>query len=62
VFVVLLGAVVAMQVLNNCSKKLSAKQVTALKELGTCLPEKSFKKKTNKLTDKCKQVSYKLCV
>jgi len=56
VIILLLGAVAGMQVLNNFSKKMSAKQISALKEWGTCLPEKLFKKKTHKLADKCKQV------
>ena len=53
---VFIGAADAMQKLNNFSKKFSMKQVTALKEMSTCLPEKNFKKSTNKLIDRCKQV------
>lgn len=51
------GAVAAIQKLNNLSKKFSMKQVTALKQMSSCLPEKNFKKSTSKLTDRCKQVN-----
>lgn len=57
-YVYFIGAVVALQKLNNLSKKFSMKQVTALKEMSTCLPEKNFKKNTNKLIERCKQVKY----
>lgn len=49
-------AAVALQKLNNHSKKFSIKQATALKEMSSCLPEKGFKKSTSKLIDRCKQV------
>ena len=55
-YVHLIGAVAALQKLNQFSKKFSMKQITSLKELGSCLPEKSFKKSASKLTDRCKQV------
>ena len=51
-------AVSAVQKLNNLSKKFSMKQVAALKEMSSCLPEKSFKKSTSKLIDRCKQVNH----
>ena len=51
-----IGAAIALQKLNNLSKKFSVKQVTALKEMSSCLPEKNFKKSTSKLIDRCKQV------
>ena len=52
----LIGVVAALQKLDQFSKKISIKQLATLKEMGSILPEKSFKKTTSKLTDRYKQV------